>query len=283
MKSLNKVVIVICSVFAMVSCQEEIDLKMKDSARKNVVEVIGNVADSLLIAYVSKTSPYFGEEDLEAVINAQVSITKPDGTREMLPGVGNGAYLLPLAFTDFEKPYTISVSVDGEIDSARSTVPQKVMLDSLSIEEATGFLAQFGGRGEENKNKKVYMVNCFFYDLPGNNYYRLQAYHVIDSQLVKIGDGQAIQLFDDSYFNQKSQVKMPLIVNLLPGENILVELQTMDQASYKYFLTLMTTIQSAGGTFSVPENPKNNFNNSLGYFAILNSDKKWGVAPFPVQ
>jgi len=265
----------------LLSCQEEIDIKLKSDEQKIVVEAkCSSLANSAVVC-LSKTAQYFGEGDLEYIKDAKVTITQPDSSPVVLPMVQDGVYALPMVVNATGKTYKLNVVIGDKTYEAESTLPVKVKLDSIKVEEETGIMARMDG-GNDDDGKTSYTIKCYAKDIPGDNYYRILAYTLENNELKLIDGNEYNNLSDDAYYNQTEEVEIQLSAQLFGGETVVVELVSLDKPAYQYFLTLMQTTSSAGGSFSVPENPKSNISNDvLGYFSVYASDTLSVVAPMP--
>ncbi len=219
--------------------------------------------DSVL---VSKTGDYFTPAlTFPQVSNAFVTIFDDRGNGDTLKEASSGLYYSSALQGVPGRTYTLKVTAEGKEYDALSTMPYKVMIDSLY---ATPLREFDGDRG--------FTVYVAFKDPPEQgNYYRIKP-HVNSLPPDSIGGGRYL-LYSDKLTNGNEAVyQIRLGRNVNAGDTVTVELLSLDKATYDYFNTLKDVLSSDRSPTSLsPANPTTNLSNgSLGYFAAFAIDSK---------
>jgi len=274
---MKNLIILFVTIFLFASCQKPINIKLKSSESQTVIEAKYSSLDQVINVFVSKSATYFGNDSIHGVTNADIILIIGD-TSVRLQSIHDGFYTVPLSKKYLFKTYKLSVISEGKTYEATSSMPNVVKMDSVIIKQSEGLLARSGGNTKDTTT--LFTVNVYFKDPIGSNYYKIIMY----KNGVRLTDDPNTeeQVFDDSYFKSNTTINMPLTVKCIGNEIIRVEMMSIDKASYDYYISLLTTLNSAGGSFSVPENPLSNFsNNALGYFSAYGSDTVSTIVPMP--
>lgn len=253
MKTKETIFAIISLTFLLASCEDVIDVELDSIPPRMVIEGVINDMDQQCQIKLSKTSDYFKPGENPAVTGATVSVTDENGNtaefEETAPGTFTSQNMLGIESFS----YTLQVWAEEENYMADCTLPQKVHIDSLSF-GIPPMLFEF---------EDGFMVTCYFQD-PGEvrNYYRMKAYKKDD---VLAGDQSKVVFNDD--FMDGNEMIMPWDLNSFqPLDTVVVELQTLDQATYDYYRTLFPILGGGFGA-SNPANPETNLtNDALGYF-----------------
>lgn len=238
----------------LISCEDVIDVELDSIKPRIVIEGVINDIDQQCQIKLSKTSDYFKPGENPTVTGATVTVTDENGIATEFEETAPGTYTSNCIRGIENSSYTLQVWAEEENYMADCTLPQKVKLDSLSF-DIPPLLFDFEEDG--------YLVTCYFPD-PGEvrNYYRMKAYKKGD----KVSEDQSKFVFNDDFMNGNLMI-MPWELNaFLPLDTVVVELQTLDQATYDYYRTLFPILGGAFGA-SNPANPESNISNdALGYF-----------------
>ena len=197
-------------------------------------------------------------------------VTDEIGNRTTFTETTTGKYTAP-SFTGVAgKTYSLEVKLNGQTFTAKSTMPQKINLDTLFISDEILF-------GETRK-----LVNISYQDPPGKgNCYRYVQY---------INDKKSKPIFtnNDDYIDGKYvETKLWYLVDedenpqeeIKTGNTVKVDLLCIDQAVYKYWYSVF---QSATGNSqsASPANPVTNISGgALGYFSAHTTQTKSVVVP----
>ncbi len=255
MKLLSKYIFhVIAPALLLVSCNKEevIQLDLSNAPVQYVIE--GCVTDEAkpYSVRISQSVNFDQPNDFPAVQGALVIISDNTGLVDTLIEKSAGLYETVEAKSGIHgHTYTLQVWINGNLFTAKSTMPQLVTFDGLST-----INLPFGG-----ENDLVLMP--LFQDPAGlgNNYQFVQSNN---------GKRQPYIFVLDDRNNDGSQVSNLLIAPDLKtstGDTITVEMRNIDRATYKYFVALDAS-NGNGPNASVPANPDNNFEGAcLGYFS----------------
>lgn len=237
------------------ACEEVIDIDLNTADPALVIEgIITDEAESAIVR-ISRTTGFFNPSDPPAVAGANVTISPQPGSILLLQEVIPGVYIAPGSTAQTGKNYSLEVEIDGERYTGSSYMPEKIAIDSLVPEYYPG--GRFSG--------PVTFVRCFFTDPAGEkNYYRIRMYknnmqsafyYLLDD---RFSDGLPVNFF---LFGEAFQ----------PGDTAVVELLSIDFASFDYFSTLSEVVGTTQQGFgSTPANPNSNLSpGALGYFSAM--------------
>ena len=254
------------------SCEKAIDLKLDNSAPQYVIE--GTVSDEAGGAKVliSQSKKFTDDNSFAGVSGAQVSVAS-DGNVYQFDATGTGVYQ-NLALTGIPgHTYNLTVTISGKTYTSVSTMPQPVTLDSIYVVDDE-FLT--------NKDKTKQRLATVKYKDPTNieNYYRFVQY--IDNIKEKT------VFVDEDEFTNGQTVNNRLNFNndndaptreIRTGKQLMVEMQCIDKAVYKYFFSL-TNGASGDGNNAAPSNPTSNITGGvLGYFSAYSVTRKTITVP----
>jgi hypothetical protein len=255
--------IVVCVL--LYSCEDVININLKESAPRLVVEGIISNNSHLVTIQLHKSTDYFEPSEIVAVKNAKISLIDSHGSEYKFDNNLNGAYSKDNFYGVPGVLYTMKIDVDGEQYTASSRMPELVMIDSVNIYRST-----------ENENGD--QMRIFFNDPSGTaNYYQLK---IFKNGLLLIPENH-YSLFSDKYFDGTStsftvSIKRYGISQLYVNDQIKVQLISIDRNMYDYYQVLRN-ITSAYGmmVFSTPSNPPGNITNgALGYFSAWSVSEK---------
>jgi hypothetical protein len=255
LSKLRYILIILMASLAFSSCEKVIEIDLADSKSIIVIEATINNNREPFTVLVSKTSPYFGASSSNLVSGAVVSVRVENGKPKYFKESSPGVYKLDKTLALANYWYIVDVQYEGVTYSARSYLNETVPIAEISLSYFDGF--GFFDSG--------YKVNCFIRDPAGiKNYYRMKIY--VNGQL-SANDGE-INLYSDELFDGKLIGLIQHSAVFKETDALIVEMQSIDKATYDYFSTLASIsgieiIQSAS-----PANPISNFNNgALGYFS----------------
>jgi hypothetical protein len=240
-------------IFLLVSCEDIIEIDLDTIEPKLVIEgCINDLGDPCTIK-LSKTGDYFEPGINPAVSGALVSLTDEYGIETAFEEVEQGLYTSESLEVFENRSYTLLVESEGEDYMAEGTIPQKVVIDSLSY-EIPPLIYEF---------EEGYMLTCYLQD-PGEyrNYYRLITYKTGDPK----NSNDLKYIFNDDFMNGNKIFMSWDLEAFFPMDTVVVELQTLDKSTYDYYITLNSLAGGIVGA-SNPSNPETNLSNdALGYF-----------------
>ena len=253
--------------FVLSACEKVVSIDLNNASPHLVID--GTVTDQQgpYSVTLSLSGDYF-EPSLyfPPVSNALVVVTDNQGQRDTLKETTSGTYLSTKLQGIAGRTYTLSVISDGKEYDGSSSMPQKVLIDSLYAIQRTGFGGESG-----------YDIYLMFRDPTElGNYYRINAR---SSTLIPADsiDGRRYRLFTDKLTNGNEMAeRIRAGRNVNPGDTITVELLSIDKSAYEYYSTLRDILSSDRSATSLsPANPITNLSNGpLGYFAAFTIDTK---------
>lgn len=254
-------------LFVFSACQEVIDVELRSTDPKYVVE--GVLTDNPGDAFVkiSQTARFYEPTEFNGVAGATVSIREVDGTTWNLTEGEKGIYRRPTLMGKPGKTYELRVQVGGQEFSATSTMPAKVLLDSLYITEEMFF------------TQKDKLANVAYTDAANqrNNYLAEQS---INSKRTDM-----LYIYNDEYTDGKPNIQKLYYFpendedKLKKGDTVKVNFYTIDEANFKYWFSVFrsSTGQSGGAS---PANPVSNIQGgALGYFSAQPRHTKSVIVP----
>lgn len=231
------------------ACEKVIDLKLDNAAP--VVVIDGGISDQneAQRVKISKTYNFTEPNKFNGLSGATVAV-EIDGTSSVpFKEVSPGIYETIKFKGKSGSTYKLSVTVEGQTYKASSTMPARVVMDSLTFKTYSFF----------GESKNYVAVN--FKDPAGvpNQYrYILKFKGVVEKDVV------SDDRFDDG--NNVSNVIFYDLNELVKGSSVQVEIQCIDRNVYRYFYSLGQNTGEGGPPVS-PANPPSNFSNgALGVF-----------------
>jgi hypothetical protein len=239
------------------SCEKVIDLELKDS--EPVVVIYGDINDQTDNQYVriSRTYSFTEPNKFNAVTGARVIVTTQAGSVINYSEITPGVYQSPKFRGRTGVSYTLDVTVDGKKFTAVSTMPQKVILDSLNFREVSFF----------GKNS-LHLVANFLDPKDIQNQYR----YVLSVKSKVVEDVVSEDRFNDG--NTVANTIYHELNDLEPGDDIELDLQCIDRNVYRYYYAFGQNL-GEGGPPVAPANPPSNISNgALGIFSVHTSSKR---------
>jgi len=238
------------------ACQKVIDVDLNEAAPRIVIEGLITDRRGPYSVNISKSGSYFDQPLLETVSGALAVITDDFGNidtlRESLPG----RYLTVRIRGVIGRTYTLNVVSEEQEYKGSTTMLSRVNIDSLKVVKSEYQAINFNG---SSQNEIRYEIHCFFRDPLEKNYYRIK---VFKNDSINT---ESYRLYDDQYQNgQHTQLR---VGRVSPGDNIRVELLSLDKSTYIYYRTLADLLYQNPFFGSTPANPNTNLSNgALGYF-----------------
>lgn len=252
--------LLILALFAWVAwsgCEREIELNLNESDPQWVIE--GWVSDQAgpYDVRVTRSTNYFDNEAIPGVSGATVIIRDNMGTVDTLAEVEPGLYRTSHIQGVTGNTYFLTVQAGDEVFEASSYLPRIGPIDtSFSLySPANGFL------------EEGYYIFSRANEPAGiGDYYRFRFY-VNDS----LYDGPFDYFLTDDRFadGQLAEVLFPYEVEV--GDTCVIEIQSLTNEAYDFYLSLFSELTSAGSPFGAPPaNLVGNIsNNGLGYFGAM--------------
>lgn len=243
-------------------CEKVLNLQYKDNQSKLVIE--GNITNQIGPYFVKITRSIRLPETgaYPTVNNANVTISDDAGNNETLVLQGNGIYQTTTLTGVEGRTYTLTVNVDNQTYTAKSTMPKRVPFDSVKVENIT-----FIGSEIEYNIIPVYKDPF----TKGDNYRfvlfvndSLINQHFVQNDEVKNGVVNTVRLEvdDDDLILKK-------------GDLISLNMQCIDKNVALFYTTLALISNAGPGGGTTPNNPPNNLTNgALGLFSAHTVEKK---------
>lgn len=259
----NKILFVF-SLFTLLGCEEVIEVDINSTDPQIIIEaMLSNYSNEVII---TQSTDFYDPNEYLKISNANVEIKDQNGISYLLEEINPGFYQHPDLLSIQNNNYTITVEAEGEIYSAASYSPQLIPIDSLSYKfESRPFdddpYLELHVHFQDPVNQSNYIRFVIY-----KNSKKLNGIFLYDDRLT---NGNEIDYF---FFNFEEDEKFK------SGDEILVEMQSIDQETHTYFRTLRRAMaRSSGGPFgpAAPSNPITNWNNdAFGYFSAFNLDNK---------
>jgi hypothetical protein len=269
--------------FLFFSCEKNIDFKLKDAPPVLVVDAQVENGEAPVVA-LSRSLSFFSSISAEILANSFVhnaEVTMSNGLlthrfKEYTVPLGNGYFLyyygidsanLATAFIgEFNKQYSLSIKVDGQLYTAKTTIPRLTKIfDSLWTRLPPPNV---------DTSKRILMARAI--DPPGlGNYIRyytkknrqrfLPGYNSVYND--EVVDGTTYQGQVDPGVDRNSPAPTGDDKFFARGDTISFKLSNIDKASYTFWTTWEFNQQSIGNPFSQPGKVIGNISNgALGAF-----------------
>ncbi len=253
------------SILILCGCKKVIDVDLKNAPSQTVITGEINNKPGPYHISISKTVNFTSDNNFPAVSGALVTIIQnsfADTLTETIPGIYS-------THTLKGKPgnsYTLNVSVEGQVYTATSVMPQPVHLDSIGL--------------MEGRNNNLFPV-AYFKD-PKNvaNYYQLIEY--VNGK--KLSNGRGNSVFDDRLSDGRyiSSILYDDSTGIKSGVTVTVQMNCVDKDVFNYLNELLQVSGGGRGGFSspAPANPTSNITGgALGYFSANTVSDRSIVVP----
>jgi hypothetical protein len=264
--------ILFVSLTFLSACEKAIDLKLNDTPPQYVIEGVLTNQPGGCKVLISQTKKFTDGNDFNGISGAQVSIINDGNTYSITP-TAQGVYQNSTLSGTPGQSYQLSVTINGKVFTGTCTMPQHVILDSIYLVKDN-----FGNNADGTIRK---YITVKYLDPAGiKNSYRFIQY--ID------GRKEKTVFVDDDEFTNGQEVNNQLRADnekddptrdIRPGNQVTIEMLTIDATVYKYWFSLA---ESAGGdgNNAAPANPVTNIKGgALGYFSAHTIQRKILIAP----
>ncbi len=256
----RRYIVLVVAFFSIMisSCTQVMEVDLPDEEDRIVIEGLVTTQTKPFKVRVTKTVGLGNGADYPSINNALVIISDNAGNRDTLDLVSSGVYETSTAKTGVVgRTYHLTVKIDGTTYSAKDKIRDVPPIDSLYA----FYLTAGSGFGI---TKDGYYVFYNSTDPPNQkNYYRYKVYRNGKPVL----GANSIAVFDDRFLS-------PVIIGArLPGkynsfDKAKVEMYSLSEEGYNFYVGLATQLQNDGGFFSTPpaNAPTNLSNGALGFF-----------------
>lgn len=265
-----RIIILLALLSFLTACEEVIEVELDDADPQVVIEAkVSDKVENNLVS-ITLSTDFYEPSEYETLSDAEIVVTEVGGESFLFTEISNGEYSNENLIASEGSEYSITVNYNDITYSAKSSLRQQLIIDSLQI------------TGEEGRfsDDLRYEIHCFFQDNPGyEDFARLKVYvngeerSGVTTYDDRLSDGNSIE------FNRFQMEQEEDGDKLKPGDLITIELLTIDEAAYEYLSTLEDVLASSGEggpmSGSTPANPTTNWDNdALGYFSAYSVDTK---------
>lgn len=261
--NIGQYTVLLLGTLLLFSCEREIDIDLGSTEQRYVIEALlsDQIGDCKVL--ISQTKDFGEDNSRLTVSDASVSIRHGNNTvilHESAPGTYTDDSFVGVPGST----YYLTVQIGDETITSTSTMPPLVAMDSLYISD------EFIG-GEDRR-----LPTIDYTDPAGeSNQYRF-VLHINGTKKNQIfirnddltdGNSNSTRLYVDEWDLEDGE-------RIKSGDLIRVEMQTVEQAVYRYFFSLDNSATGNSNSAS-PANPVSNLQgNALGYFSAYTSQVK---------
>jgi len=259
----------------MSSCTDIIQLKLKSTEPRIVIEANLNASDSTCTVKVTKSNAFYDNSAPELVSKLNIVLTNNSNKQILnLIEIKTGEYLVKNIIANPGDNFTVSITdTNSNTYTASAITPSKpnpflIIFNSFSDKDVIV-------QDSLGRDRVLLIGLAYWLDIPNEeNYYRYKIY---------IGD----KYNADSYvfMDDKTAVGDTLqrgIGAFYQGDTVTFDLLSINKETYIYFQQLEDILNS-GMNSTTPYNPQSNFDNdALGYFCIQQViEEQFIVQKFP--
>ncbi len=253
--NLNKILLLIFSITAVYSCNDDLEIDIREPDALIVVDGWIETGDQAKV-FLTTNSPYFTSIDsssLRDLVLSRAKVSLSDGAyTEVLILRKDSRYFPPYyyagntIFGETGKTYTLTAEYGGRSISAQTTIPPMVKIDTTFFE----FI--------EGEDSLGYLTLTFTDPPDEKNYYRVfTKQEGKDERFIS----SFIMAIDDQYFSGK---EISFSIYRAPesflstdessyfqlGDTIVVKLCTMDKPSYEFWSSYQDEVINATNPFA---------------------------------
>ena len=259
---LNIKYLLLIAAVVVCGCKKVINVSLNNAAPTIVIE--GNVSNEAGPYQVKLTTSvsYTTDNIYPGVTGAFVTIKDDStGVTDQLTETPNGVYTTNNTIGAVGHTYHLYVKSNGQEYTATSTMPQQVLLDSITFLTTTAF-KKSNTNPQPNFQDPVGVYNAYEF---------LETFHGVASKQIFVFDDEfsdgrytVRQLFNDSSYIQK-------------GDTVQLEMRCIDKNIF-YYLKELGRQDPTNGQPTSPANPTSNISNgALGYFSAHTTQRKKAV------
>jgi hypothetical protein len=245
----------------LLGCEKEITLPLDENQSMLVIDAVVTDEPGPYYVKLTKSVAVSAVSKFPEVSNALVIMKDNFGLSDTLKYTSKGLYLTNKIKGAYGTTYFLEVTLDGKKYTAQSTMPNKVSLDSLTINNLTFF------------SETQYSVIPMYTDpmTLGNNYRFIQ---VINDTL-----DRTYYIFNDNLNNGKENQR-PLnssedSLKVKLNDFVSVEMQCISSPTYLYYYSLRQISGAGPGGGTTPTNPPSNIvGGALGLFSAHTVQRK---------
>lgn len=279
---MNRFLLIICLLLLLTSCEKGITFQPKNAETSVVVEAyIENGQPPMVL--ISRSFDYFSKISPDILANSFIrnaEVTMSNGTRthklkEYGIPAGNGytiyyysidsANLATAFIGEFNKAYSLRITVDGKEYTANTTIPALAKtVDSLWWKPAPA-----------NPDTTKVVVMSRVKDPPGFGNYIRYFNKVNDSMFLpppasvfddQIIDGITYEIEMEKGVDRNREIDFENYSFFTRGDTVTLKFTNIDKATFDFWRTMEFSYASIGNPFSSPTKVLGNVKGALGYF-----------------
>ncbi len=263
MKIFKITISIFISFILLSSCTDIIELDLKNTEPRIVIEAKLNVSDSTFRADITMSNDFYDTGGFKKVTGANILLQKTGGEIYTVPETESGVYFLNNIIAKTNDEFTVSITdTEGNVYEADTKTPNTTQIIGI-------FPAPFvppGGGNPNDTTQYIQIMTLWKDSINIDNYYRLKTF-------VNNEYNAKDYLLTDDRVSDGDTLAAVIIHELYSGDLFSVELLSTDQKYFNYFMDL-ASIQGQGPSSTTPYNPRGNFDNgALGYFGIYTVSK----------
>jgi hypothetical protein len=270
MKKIIFLPFVLLAVLVFTGCEKVVDIDLKDSPSKPVVE--GIVADQQGMSYVklSRSGSYFNALNPDFISGAQVEVTDGNGIKTVFNETTPGVYKPDASFAGtVGQSYSLKVVTGNSVLVAQSFMRRVTAIEQIKIK----FFEENNAEGKEAGG----YVYVSFHELPGaGDSYKIDLFVNGKSRVAYPDD---LFYFDDRFVDGGHAVDWEFHQRVEKGDSITLKMFSLTADGYKFY-DAMYHISDAGGLFGKnPANiPTNIQGDAFGFFTASSVSTKSALA-----
>ncbi len=246
-------------IFCWTACTKTVMLDLRNASPVFVIE--GDITDQAgpYLIRIFQTTGFYDTSDFKGVDGATVQVSNAEGYQETLTDNGGGNYYTQRLQGKPGDTYALNVVIGNNTYTAVSTMPQRINLDGLQIEQQFYVSKQVTYVLPVFTNPPAPDIAYYYFDQTINGYPD-KAFYYGDS---KFSEGDA-----NTFGLERSSPDS----TLRPGDTVTVVMQCINLDTYNYWSSL--DMAATGGS-AYPGNPATNIvGGALGYFSAHTSQTK---------
>lgn len=266
---MNKILYTFLALAVLISCEDTIDIDLRDAPSALVIDAFVNDLDQPQIIRITSSQPYFEQGRPQGVEEATVSITDSEGNTFIFgESATAGEYVwdpdtAAIAFGEIGNTYQLNVNVAGEQYIAISAMNRVPVIDSIVFDfkesnpfREEGFYAEFVARDFEGEGD-AYWIKAFKNGKFLNNPFELTvAFDAGFSQGGNI-DGQVFIQPIQEAVNEISE-EIDEIIPYVDGDSLNVEIHSLTTEAFFFFTEVQLQTQRDGGFDEIFTEPLEN-------------------------
>lgn len=271
MKKYINIVFVNILLLLLLGCEDVIVVDLNTANPTITIEAKIDDNNSTSSVLITKSTDFYNPGVYENVSGASILVNDSEGNSYVFNETSDGVYESTAIIGKSNVEYSIEVIAENEAYTAISTMPNKLILDSLSLKEAPS-------RPSDDEKLGRYFLHFYFQDqLDTKNYCRFKIFI----------NGDALTGFNiyNDKFTDGNYIDTRIVLdagelNIKSGDRINVSLQSIDEAAFDFYSTANSVNASGrngggpGATSAAPSNPVTNWSNkALGFFTAYTVSK----------